>query len=236
MTPAAQSGINLLQKLKDPGWKSALDAEFQKPYFTELENFLTEALSKKKKIYPPIDLVFEALNKTPLDSVRVVILGQDPYHGPQQAHGLCFSVQENVKIPPSLKNILKELGRQPPTSGDLTPWAKQGVLLLNCIMTVEEGAPGSHKNQGWETFTDKIISEVGKTATANSRPLALLLWGSPAQQKEKLLAPGHKHKVIKSSHPSPLSCYRGFSGNRPFEKVNEYLKSKNEIPIDWSLK
>jgi uracil-DNA glycosylase len=236
MKTGTESGIKLAQKLKDPRWKSALAPEFQKPYFTELENFLTEALNKKKKIYPPIDLVFEALNKTPLDSVRVVILGQDPYHRAGQAHGLCFSVQERTKIPPSLRNILRELGQEQQSSGDLTPWAKQGVLLLNCIMTVEEGVPGSHKKQGWEIFTDKIISEVSETASANSRPLALLLWGSPAQQKEKLLVPGHKHKVIKSTHPSPLSCYRGFSGSRPFEKVNEYLKSKNEAPIDWSLK
>jgi uracil-DNA glycosylase len=238
MTKASQTRLNLADKLRDPTWKSALAPEFQKTYFKELENFLTKALNKKKEIYPPIDLVFEALNKTPLDSVRVIILGQDPYHAAKQAHGLCFSVQEGIKIPPSLKNILKELNQNPPTSGDLTPWAQQGVLLLNCIMTVEKGAPGSHKNQGWETFTDKIISVVSETATANARPLALLLWGSPAspaQQKEKLLAPGHKHKVIKSTHPSPLSCYRGFSGSRPFEKVNEYLKSKNEKPIDWSL-
>ena len=235
MTKAAETRLNLAKKLKDPNWKSALAPEFQQTYFKELENLLTEALNKKKEIYPPIDLVFEALNKTPLDSVKVIILGQDPYHGPKQAHGLCFSVQEGTKIPPSLKNILKELGQKPPTSGDLTPWAEQGVLLLNCIMTVEQGAPGSHKSQGWETFTEKIISRVSETTTASAKPLALLLWGSPAQQKEELLAPGHKHKVIKSTHPSPLSCYRGFSGSRPFQKVNEYLESQNEKPIDWSL-
>jgi uracil-DNA glycosylase len=235
MATASQTKLNLAEKLKVSSWKSALSPEFQKPYFKELENFLAEALNKKKEIYPPIDLIFEALNKTPLHSVRVIIIGQDPYHGPKQAHGLCFSVQEGTKIPPSLKNILKELSQKPPTSGDLTPWAKQGVLLLNSIMTVEKGTPGSHKNQGWEIFTDKIISVVSETARANARPLALLLWGSPAQQKEKLLAPGHKHKVIKSTHPSPLSCYRGFSGSRPFAKVNEYLESKNEKPIDWSL-
>jgi uracil-DNA glycosylase len=240
MTMGAESRVKLAQKLKDPSWKSALAPEFDKPYFAKLEKFLTEALKKGKKIYPPIDLVFEALNKTPLDSVRVVILGQDPYHGPKQAHGLCFSVQEKVEIRPSLKNILRELDHEHPTSGDLTPWARQGVLLLNCIMTVEKGAPGSHKKRGWETFTDEIICVVSKTATANSRSLALLLWGSPAQQKEKLLAPGHKHKVLKSTHPSPISCHRKvpgsppFFGSRPFEKVNEYLKSKNEKPIAWS--
>jgi uracil-DNA glycosylase len=234
-----ESRVKLAEKLKDPSWRSALSAEFEKPYFTDLENFLTDALNKGKEIYPPIDLVFEALNKTPLDSVRVVILGQDPYHGPGQAHGLCFSVQEGVN-PPSLINILKELGHGPETSGNLTPWAKQGVLLLNCIMTVEKDEPASHKKRGWERFTDKIISLVSETATANSTPLALLLWGRPAQKKEKLLTPGHF--LVKSSHPSPRSCYRSclssrpFSGSRPFEKVNKYLNSKNQDPIDWSLK
>jgi uracil-DNA glycosylase len=242
MTMGAESGVKLSQELKDTSWKSALAPEFEKPYFRELENFLTETLNKRKKIYPPIDLVFEALNKTPLDSVKVVILGQDPYHGHGQAHGLCFSVQGGGKIPRSLKNILKELGQEHPTSGNLTPWAKQGVLLLNCIMTVEKGAPGSHKKQGWEKFTDKIISLVSETATANSRPLALLLWGRPAQKKEKRLTPGHKHMVVKSSHPCPRSCYRSvlggrpFSGSRPFKKVNGYLESKNQKPIVWSLK
>jgi uracil-DNA glycosylase len=234
-----ESRVKLAEKLKDPSWKSALAPEFEKRYFTDLENFLTETLKKGKKIYPPMDLVFEALNRTPLDSVRVVILGQDPYHGHGEAHGLCFSVQEGVN-PPSLVNILKELGQGPETSGNLTPWAKQGVLLLNCIMTVEKGAPLSHKKRGWEKLTDKIISRVSETASTNSRLLAFLLWGSPAQRKEELLAPGHF--VVKSSHPSPRSCYRSclgshpFLGSRPFEKVNKYLVSKNQEPIVWSLK
>jgi uracil-DNA glycosylase len=234
MTIGAKSRVKLAQKLKDPGWKSALAPEFGKAYFRDLENFLTEAFKKEKEIYPPIDLVLEALNQTPLDSVRVVILGQDPYHGRGQAHGLCFSVQ-GADIRPSLRNILKELGQKHPTSGDLTPWAKQGVLLLNCIMTVEKGRPGSHKKLRWEKFTDKIISCVSETATANSRPLALLLWGSSAQRKEKLLARGHKHKVIKSTHPSPISCHRKVPGSRPFfdsrpfEKVDKYLKSNEQI-------
>lgn len=185
MTTGAEIGVKLAQKLKDPGWKLALAPEFKKAYFTELENFLT--LNKGKKIYPPIDLVFEALNRTPLDSVRVVIVGQDPYHRPGQAYGLCFSVQKGVN-PPSLINILKELGQGPETSGNLTPWAKQGVLLLNCIMTVEKGAPLSHKKRGWECFTDQIIRLVSERASANSRPGPPTL-GKSCSEERKTPAP-----------------------------------------------
>jgi uracil-DNA glycosylase len=230
--------MKLSEKLKDPSWKAALEPEFQKPYFIDLQNFLTKALAEGKEIYPPLDLVFDALNRTPLDAVRVIILGQDPYHGPGQAHGLCFSVQEGVALPRSLKNILKELGEKGGTSGNLTSWAQQGVLLLNCIMTVERGAPGSHGKRGWEKFTDKIITLVDETAKTNSKPLAFVLWGRPAQKKEKLLSP--EHFRIKTAHPSPLSCNREscngrFVGSQPFAKVNEYLESKNQEPITWRL-
>jgi uracil-DNA glycosylase len=179
-------------------------------------------------------LIFNALNITPLDSIRTVILGQDPYHGPDQAHGLCFSVQKGVDLPPSLKNILKELGRENASdTGDLTPWALQGVLLLNTIMTVERGRPGSHEKKGWEIFTDKIISLVSETAAKKKKPLAFLLWGNWAHKKIPLV--DSRHFVVKSAHPSPLSCYRGFLGSRPFEKVNDYLKSMGQNPIDWTL-
>jgi uracil-DNA glycosylase len=155
--------------------------------FYRPSDFLTEALAEGKEIYPPLDLVFEALNRTPLDAVRVVILGQDPYHGPGQAHGLCFSVQEGVALPRSLKNILKELGEKGGPSGNLTSWAQQGVLLLNCIMTVERGAPRSHEKRGWEKFTDKIIALVDEKAKTNSKPLAFVLWGNYAKKKESLV-------------------------------------------------
>ena len=226
--------LSLQKSLCSPAWSEALRDEFRKPYFKELESFLSRASSDGRKIYPPPNLIFEALNLTPLSQVKAVILGQDPYHGPDQAHGLSFSVRKGIPLPPSLKNILKELKEglniSSPDSGDLTPWARQGVLLLNCVMTVEKSKPGFHEKRGWEIFTDKIISVLG----SQQRPIGFVLWGSYAHKKAVLIDES-RHLVIKSPHPSPLSSYRGFFGSRPFEKVNEFLIKNDQKPIDWSL-
>ena len=218
----------------EPSWKKLLAAEFSKPYMVALKGFLEGEYEKKKKIYPPPPAIFRALDITPFDDVKVVILGQDPYHGPRQAHGLCFSVPAGVAPPPSLENIFTELasdlGIPRPTTTDLTPWAAQGVLLLNATLTVEGGQAGSHQSKGWEEFTDAIIHLIND----QKENVAFILWGSYAQQKGAFIDRA-KHFVLESPHPSPLSAYRGFFGSRPFSKVNEYLISTFQQPIEWGL-
>lgn len=216
-------------------WQSALGNEKQKEYVVELLERVKQAREAGSVIYPPQPDVFNALKYTPLDKVNVVILGQDPYHGPNQAHGLCFSVQAGVKTPPSLKNMYKELltdinGFVEPNHGTLTPWAEQGVLLLNTVLTVEQGKAHSHAKWGWETFTDKVIDVVN----ANCENVVFLLWGSHAQKKGKHID-REKHKVLHAPHPSPLSAHRGFLGCKHFSQTNEYLVEKGKTPINWQV-
>ncbi|ERI52395.1 uracil-DNA glycosylase [Pseudomonas sp. AOB-7] len=218
----------------DASWKEALREEFDKPYMSELREFLRAEKAAGKEIYPPGPLIFNALNSTPLERVKVVIIGQDPYHGPGQAHGLCFSVQPGVQTPPSLVNIYKELKRDLnldiPAHGYLQSWAEQGVLLLNTSLTVERGNAGSHANKGWQLFTDRVIEVVSQ-----QRPkLVFLLWGSHAQGKQRLIDPT-KHLVLRSPHPSPLSAHRGFIGNGHFSRCNQFLVQNGMTPIDWRL-
>lgn len=213
-------------------WDGLLAPEFQKDYYLNLREFLkTEYFSRR--IYPPMDDIFNALRYTTYDSARVVILGQDPYHGAGQAHGLCFSVKRGTPHPPSLKNIFKEineeLGITPPESGELVGWAKQGVLLLNTTLTVREGQPQSHKGRGWETLTDRIIELMNE----KERPVVFMLWGGNARQKKALIT-NPKHLVLECAHPSPLSAYAGFFGCNHFRRANEYLASLGEEQIDWS--
>ena len=213
-------------------WDALLADEFKKEYYLSLREFLkTEYFSRK--IYPPMDDIFNALKYTSYENARVVILGQDPYHGEGQAHGLCFSVKEGVPFPPSLKNIFKELedslGIPSPTSGELVGWAKQGVLLLNTTLTVREATPQSHKGKGWEILTDKIIELMNEKET----PVVFILWGGNARAKKALITKGH-HLVLECAHPSPLSAYAGFFGSNHFAKANQYLESVGEAPIDWS--
>lgn len=215
-----------------PSWKPYLSQELEKPYMQELLQFLKSEKSKGKKIFPPEDKIFAAFEQTPFDQVKVVILGQDPYHALGQAHGLSFSVGEKVKLPPSLVNIFKELksdlSKEPPTQGSLVKWAEQGVLLLNSVLTVEEGKAGSHHKKGWEKFTDKVIEVLNH----EKKNLVFILWGAPAQKKAAHVDET-KHFLIKSVHPSPLSSYRGFFGSKPFSKTNDYLKSHHKDEIDW---
>lgn len=215
----------------ESGWKEVLRDEFEKPYFSNLREWV-KLQYKSSIVYPPAKLIFNAFDSCPFDKVKVVILGQDPYHGPGQAHGLCFSVNEGVPFPPSLQNIFKEIGedlQKPiPKSGSLTHWANQGVLLLNATLTVQKDKAGSHQNKGWEEFTDAAI----KILAEKKSNLVFLLWGSFAQKKEVLIPP-NKHLILKSAHPSPLSAYRGFLGNKHFSKTNEYLISQGKEPIDW---
>jgi uracil-DNA glycosylase len=218
----------------EKSWQKLLGSELKQPYMAELQTFLVQESKAGKTIYPENDDIFAALNLTPFDQVKVVILGQDPYHGPNQAHGLCFSVNPGVKIPPSLVNIFKELKSDlainPPDQGSLNKWARQGVLLLNNVLTVEDGKAGSHHLKGWEQFTDKIIELLNE----KKENLVFILWGSPAQKKASKVDK-KKHFVIKSVHPSPLSSYRGFFGSKPFSQANNYLKSSGLSPIDWTL-
>lgn len=218
----------------EASWKDALREEFDKPYMQQLGEFLRTEKAAGKVIYPPGPLIFNALNTTPLEKVKVVIIGQDPYHGPGQAHGLCFSVQPGVPTPPSLQNIYKELQRDLnlpiPSHGYLQYWAEQGVLLLNTSLTVEQARAGSHANAGWQQFTDKVIEVVSQRC----ENLVFLLWGSHAQSKQKLID-GQKHLVLKSAHPSPLSAYRGFLGNGHFSRTNKFLEQHGLAPIDWAL-
>lgn len=218
----------------EPGWRSALKAEFEKPFMTNLRAFLKSELDKKKSIYPKPSEFFAAFNTTPLDNVKVVILGQDPYHGPGQAHGLCFSVREGIDFPPSLLNIFKELqtdvGFKIPEHGCLTQWAEQGVLLLNATLSVEAGKAGSHQKRGWEEFTDAAVRYLNE----KRENLVFILWGSYAQKKGEFIDT-KKHLVIKSPHPSPLSSHRGFFGSKPFSKTNAYLQKHGIKPVDWQI-
>ncbi|SDT96878.1 Uracil-DNA glycosylase [Pseudomonas pohangensis] len=218
----------------EAGWKQALQGEFGQPYMRQLGDFLRSEKAAGKVLYPPGPLIFNALNSTPLDRVKVVIIGQDPYHGPGQAHGLCFSVQPGVPVPPSLLNIFKELKRDLnidiPGHGCLQSWAEQGVLLLNTSLTVEQGNAGAHKDKGWQTFTDKVIEVVNQ----HCEHLVFLLWGAHAQSKARLID-ASKHLILKSVHPSPLSAYRGFLGNGHFSRTNKFLQQHGQAAIDWRL-
>jgi len=217
----------------DPSWKQVLDAEFQKPYFPKLKQFLIGEKSRFT-VYPAGPNIFNAFNTTPFEKVKVVILGQDPYHGPNQAHGLAFSVQDGVPFPPSLQNIFKELcddiGCEMPRNGNLTRWAEQGVFLLNTVLTVRAGEAHSHKEQGWEQFTDAVI----RTVSEQKEHVVFILWGRPAQSKAPMID-ARKHLILQAPHPSPLSAYRGFFGSRPFSKTNAYLQSVGKAPIDWRV-
>lgn len=216
----------------DESWLKELKEEFEAPYFKELKAFLTEE-KKTHTIYPPGPQIFSAFNHTPFDKVKVVVLGQDPYHGAGQGNGLCFSVSPGVRKPPSLVNIFKELqddlGIPVPQSGDLTPWANQGVFLLNTVLTVRAGEANSHKGKGWEKFTSAVIKKISD----NKQGVVFLLWGKPAQQKEELID-GSKHYVLKAAHPSPLAG-GAFFGCKHFSKTNELLRKENHEEIDWRI-
>ncbi len=225
------NNINTMEVRIEKSWKELLNEEFEKEYFYKLTSFVREEY-KRKTIYPKASKIFNAFDLCPFDKVKVVILGQDPYHEPNQAHGLCFSVLEPTPAPPSLKNIFKEinldLGIQPLESGDLTRWATQGILLLNATLTVEAHKAGSHQGKGWEEFTDSVIAHLAN----KKKGLVFLLWGSYAQRKGELINP-QQHLVLRSVHPSPLSAHRGFFGNNHFSKANAYLSSQGLSPIDW---
>lgn len=229
MRPAMPSESERQPKLH-PSWREPLQTEFDAEYMARLRAFLV-AEKSEHTVFPPGPEIFAALDRTPLDKVRVVILGQDPYHGPGQAHGLCFSVRPDVPIPPSLKNIYAELhtdlGIPAANHGSLLKWADQGVLLLNAVLTVRAHAANSHKGRGWERFTDRVVALVNQ-----GPPVAFILWGRPAQDKAAKID-NHKHFVVRSPHPSPLSAYAGFFGSRPFSRVNVWLESRGEMPIDW---
>ena len=215
-------------------WQSVLAGEKEKPYFTEMMAFLNLERANGKAIYPPPQDVFNAIKSTPFEQVKVVIIGQDPYHGVNQAHGMCFSVRPGVPLPPSLINIFQELqadlGVPKPTQGYLQKWAEQGVLLLNTVLTVEAGKAHSHAKIGWETFTDRIIKELNE----KHQGLVFLLWGSHAQHKCDIINPT-RHFLLKAPHPSPLSAHRGFLGCKHFSKCNDILQRQGKQPIDWSL-
>ena len=215
----------------EKSWFTQLSSEFEKDYMRKLSLFLKEE-KKTKTIYPSGSKIFNAFNLTPFSKVKVVILGQDPYHGPNQANGLSFSVNKSFPIPPSLKNIFKELfddlGIQPPNSGCLERWSNQGVLLLNTYLTVEKGKPGSHRNIGWERFTDYVLSKLSE----NKKNIVYLLWGKHAQEKAKIINRAN-NKIIMSAHPSPYSANYGFFGSRPFSKANNFLVNTNQTKINW---
>lgn len=214
-------------------WEEWLIQEKQQPYYTELMRFLEDEY-KQKQIFPPQAELFSAFQYCDLKQIKVVILGQDPYHEKNQAHGLAFSVRKGIKIPPSLRNIYKELhddlGIEIPTHGCLTSWAKQGVFMLNAVLSVREGQAGSHHNKGWETFSDHVI----QTINAECENVVFLLWGAPAQRKQSLID-SNKHCVLCAPHPSPLSAYRGFFGSKPFSQTNAYLKAHGRGEIDWRI-
>ena len=214
-------------------WDEILKDEWNKPYYLQLREFLKKEYATGP-VYPPMHDIFNALRYTSFEDTKVVILGQDPYHGPGQAHGLCFSVRQGVTPPPSLKNMFKELqtdvGKPIPTHGELTSWAKNGVLMLNTLLTVRSGEPLSHKGLGWEKVTDRIISEINK----KDSPVVFILWGRPAAKKAEIID-NPKHLKLFSVHPSPLSAFGGFFGSKPFSKANEYLISNGISPIDWKL-
>ncbi len=222
----------------EPSWKDALRSELAKPYIQKLEAFVMRERTGACPVYPPAELTFNAFWRTPFHDVSVVIVGQDPYHGPGQAHGLCFSVPKGIPVPPSLKNIYKEIGEDlgipPPNHGCLLEWADQGVFMLNTLLTVREKTPLSHQKQGWEQFTDAAILALAK----RPEPVVFLLWGGPAQKKWNALhAEGliKSHAVLKAAHPSPLSAHAGFFGCRHFSQTNEYLVRWRRKPIDWKL-
>jgi uracil-DNA glycosylase len=214
-------------------WNPLLRGEFDKPYWAELQRFVA-AQRAKHTVHPPADKVFDALHLTSYAACRVVILGQDPYHGPNQAHGLCFSVQRGVQPPPSLQNIHKELhddlGLPIPRHGNLEAWARQGVLLLNTTLTVRAGAAASHQGKGWETFTDEVLRVVSEKPTR----VVFILWGASARKKKALIDTS-RHAIIESAHPSPLSAHNGFFGSRPFSRANEALVAADLAPVDWSI-
>lgn len=213
-------------------WDDILKDEWEKPYYRQLHNFLKEEYSTRR-IYPDMHDIFNALKYTPFSNTKVCIIGQDPYHGPGQAHGLCFSVKKGVALPPSLVNIYKEItddvGVTMPPYGNLTGWAKQGILLLNTVLTVRAGSPNSHKDKGWEIFTDRVISELNKKET----PVVFLLWGANAERKARIIT-NPIHKKLITVHPSPLSAYRGFFGCRHFSKTNEILEQNGMSKIEWN--
>ncbi len=213
-------------------WDDILKDEWEKPYYRQLHNFLKEEYSTRR-IYPDMHDIFNALKYTPFSDTKVCIIGQDPYHGPGQAHGLCFSVKKGVALPPSLVNIYKEItddvGVAMPPYGELTGWAKQGILLLNTVLTVRAGSPNSHKDKGWEIFTDRVISELNKKET----PVVFLLWGANAERKARIIT-NPIHKKLITVHPSPLSAYRGFFGCRHFSKTNEILEQNGMSKIEWN--
>lgn len=215
----------------EQSWKEQLAAEFEKEYFKQLIGFVKQEYHQGV-VYPPGSSIFSAFDHCPFDKVKVVILGQDPYHEPGQAHGLCFSVQDGTPYPPSLVNIFKEiqsdLGAQAPSSGNLTRWADQGVLLLNATLTVRAHQAGSHQNKGWEAFTDAVIHRLAE----QRNHIVYILWGAYAQKKGAFINPSH-NLVLKSAHPSPLSSYRGFFGNKHFSKTNDYLVTTGQAPIEW---
>ena len=215
-------------------WDAVLGDEFEKPYYRQLRAFLKEEYTHHT-VYPSMYDIFNALKTTPYSDVRVVLLGQDPYHGRGQAHGMCFSVRKGVEPPPSLVNIFRELqsdlGIEPPPDGELTPWAKSGVLLLNTVLTVRAGQPNSHRGKGWEIFTDRVIAEVNRS----DRPTVFLLWGANAKAKMPMIT-NPRHLVLTAAHPSPLSAYNGFFGCRHFSKANEFLVRNGRPPVNWDLR
>ncbi|HJP98837.1 MAG TPA: uracil-DNA glycosylase [Rhodanobacteraceae bacterium] len=223
------------ERLKlEPSWKVRVGDYFDRPDMHALGEFLRGEKHAGKHIFPPGPQIFAALDTTPFEDVKVVVLGQDPYHGPGQAHGLCFSVQPGVPVPPSLLNVFTEiesdLGIPRPDHGCLTPWAQRGVLLLNSVLTVQERMAGSHQGKGWEGFTDRVIDELNREREG----LVFLLWGSYAQSKGRLIDT-RRHRVLEAPHPSPLSAHRGFLGCRHFSKCNQYLEGEGRAPVDWSL-
>ncbi|MFD1631507.1 uracil-DNA glycosylase [Pseudopedobacter beijingensis] len=219
----------------ESSWLKVVGNEFEKDYMKSLKSFLLIEKQQKKIIYPPSNEIFNAFNLTPFDHVKVVLIGQDPYHGYGQAHGLSFSVKDNIRLPPSLQNIYKELeqdiaGFKIPSTGNLTKWAQQGVLLLNATLTVEASKAASHQKQGWEIFTDAAIKAVSDYKSG----VVFILWGRFAQEKARLIDTS-KHFIVKSAHPSPFSAYNGFFGSRPFSKTNKYLEQQGLEPIDWQI-
>lgn len=228
----SSASIDVRPRIEE-SWLRVLNDQFNDPYFSELKRFVVEERSKFQ-VYPPAKQIFRAFDLTPLDKVKVVILGQDPYHGPGQAHGLSFSVERGIQIPPSLRNIYKELnadlGISIPANGDLSVWAEQGVLLLNATLTVRYKSPASHQKKGWERFTDAAIEAVSR----NRENVVFLLWGSYARAKRKLIDT-NKHLILESTHPSPLSAHAGFLGSRHFSKANAYLETHHITPVDWSI-
>ena len=228
------TGEFIERSMLEASWQPVLGAEFEKPYMQTLRAFLRQEKDAKKIIYPKSADVFNAFTYTNLDNIKVVILGQDPYHGKGQAHGLCFSVQEGIRPPPSLINIFKELksdlGIDAPANGSLVAWAKQGVLLLNSVLTVEQGLANSHQGKGWEQFTDQVISILNE----QKQGLVFLLWGAYAQKKGQFID-ANKHCVLKAPHPSPFSAHQGFLGCKHFSKANAYLQQQGKSPIDWHL-